>query len=474
MEKAIRTLHAEAGEEPRAPDGLLRQYPLTPELLAVAHAWQKESGDGFDIAIKGAPEAVVKMCSLSSEDTAKIHRELDELAVEGLRVIGVASQHWQQELPSHHKEFTPKFLGLVALADPPRPGVRDALAECQQSGVRVVMITGDHPTTAKAIARSIGFNSPESVVTGPELQESNSERLREIVRNTSVFARINPQQKLLIVQALKANGEIVGMTGDGVNDGPALRAADIGIAMGQRGTDVAREAADLILLDDDFTSIVAAIRLGRRIYTNLKNAMRYLFAVHVPIVGLSLFPVLFGWPLILFPAHVVLLEVAIDPACSTVFEAEPSEADVMSRPPRPPKEPLFTLPAIIICSAQGAGTLGICLLLFHLFEGEGSARAAAYSALLLSNLALIASNLSASRSVFRSLLERNRPLWLVFAGVGLSLAIVLCVPTAQKLFRFVPVTGLVVAFALGGSVASLAWFELLKALRRRYWPALVA
>ena len=238
------------------------------------------------------------------------------------------------ELPDEQHDFDFEFLGLLGLADPVRPGVPEAVQECYTAGIRVIMITGDYPGTAQNIARQIGLQPLDQIITGPELDQMSDDELQERIKTTCIFARAVPEQKLRIVQALKANGEVVAMTGDGVNDAPALKAAHIGIAMGGRGTDVAREAAALVLLDDNFASIVQAVRMGRRIFDNLKKAMTFIFSVHIPIAGMSLIPVLLKWPLALLPVHIVFLELIIDPACSVVFEMESDEADIMQRPPR--------------------------------------------------------------------------------------------------------------------------------------------
>ena len=251
-----------------------------------------------------------------------------------------------------------RFEGLIGFADPVRPDVPQAVAEAKRAGITVAMITGDYPATALEIARQAGIDTSAGVLTGKEVAELDPEGLRERVRRIRVFARIMPEQKLALVEALKANGEIVAMTGDGVNDAPALEAAHIGIAMGQRGTDVAREAADLVLLDDRFVSIIGGVRLGRRIFANLRKALTYVTAIHVPIAGLALLPILMGLPPILYPMHVILLELVIDPVCSLVFEGEPSERHAMEKPPRPATEPLFGTSQIVLGFVQGAVVLG--------------------------------------------------------------------------------------------------------------------
>src|SRR5579859_3981083 len=322
---------------------LVHAYPLTDRLLAVAHVWNMPGEPGYVVAAKGAPEAIAELCRLDEAARSQVAADVQSMASAGLRVLGVANAIVDTSiaLPADSAGFPFAFVGLIGLADPIRPTVPAAVAECYRAGIRVVMLTGDYPLTAQNIARQVGLRPIEPVITGPEIDGLDDTVLEEHARRASIFARVRPEQKLRLVRALQARGEIVAMTGDGVNDAPALKAAQIGIAMGERGTDVAREAAALVLLDDDFTSIVRAVRLGRRIFDNLRKAMSFLLAVHVPIAGLSVVPVLLGWPLILLPVHIVFLELIIDPACSIVFESEPEARDVMRRPPRAVNEPLF-------------------------------------------------------------------------------------------------------------------------------------
>ena len=370
------------------------------------------------IAAKGAPEAVADLCHLPGLEATRLNESVARMAAEGLRVLGVAkAQFSSKDLPDQQHDFDFEFLGLISLADPVRATVPGAVQECQTAGIRVIMITGDYPGTAMSIARQIGLESDAGAITGPEVAAMDDQALCSRVAKASVFARAVPEQKLQLVNALKSNGEIVAMTGDGVNDSPALKSAHIGIAMGQRGTDVARESADLVLLDDDFSSIVNAVRLGRRIFDNLKKAMSYIFAIHVPIAGLSLCAVLFRLPLILEPVHVAFLELIIDPACSVVFEAEAAEADVMQRRPRPATEHLFNKQMVIMSLLQGFGVLGILLTIFaaalRLGQSEENARALTFTALVIANVAMIISNRSWSRSVMdrsiRRLRRRNWP-----------------------------------------------------------------
>jgi Ca2+-transporting ATPase len=384
-------------------------------------------------------------------------------------VLGVARAEVEPgALPSGQHDFDFRFLGLVGLEDPVRPGVPEAVAECAAAGVRVVMITGDSPTTARAIARQIGLPAGD-LVTGPELDALDDGALGRRVRTATVFARIVPEQKLRIVRALRAAGEVVAMTGDGVNDAPALKAAHIGIAMGGRGTDVAREAAALVVTDDDFTSIVAAVRLGRRIFENLRKAMAYVIAVHVPIAGLSLVPVLLGWPLVLFPVHIVFMELVIDPACSVAFEAEPGEAEAMRRPPRRPGARLFGRRLVVISLLQGVSLLAASLVAFRVglahTGAADSGRALAFATLIAGNVALILVNRSWRSTALRTAGSRNLPSWLVVLGATAMLVLTLVVPFLRALFRFGPVGPEDAVLAIGAGAAAPAWFEAVKAAR---------
>jgi Ca2+-transporting ATPase len=394
------------------------------------------------------------------------------MAHRGLRVLGVAKALLASRLPESQTAISFEFIGLVGLADPIRPSVPKAIAECRSAGVRVVMITGDYPATARSIAEQIGLLAG-NVTTAAEVSSANDDQLRMIVQTSNIFARVLPEQKLRIIRSLQATGEVVGMTGDGVNDAPALKAADIGIAMGARGTDVAREAASLVLVDDDFTSIVGAIRLGRRIYDNIRKAMSYVFAIHIPIAGAALIPVLAGWPLLLMPLHVVLLELIVDPACSIAFEAEPEEPDVMRRPPREPKRPLFTLREIVINFLQGVGVLAVTIAVYgfalHTGHSEADARALGFSTLVVGNLALVFVNRSWRRSIFDILRAPNPALWWVTATALTLLALAVYVPQLRRLFQFSFLHPKDLAVICGAAAFGVLWFELLKWARRATW-----
>ncbi|HNW45409.1 MAG TPA: HAD-IC family P-type ATPase, partial [Elusimicrobiales bacterium] len=376
-----------------------REYPLSRELLSLSHVWKSPDHVHYITAAKGAPEAIIDLCHLPVGREAEIMKAVLELSDRGLRVLGVAKAVFEEEaLPEKQHDFKFEFAGLVGFMDPVRPQVAHSVKEAHNAGIRVVMITGDYPGTASFIARQIGLLNPDKTITGPELAAMSPAELKEKIKETCVFARVVPEQKLAIVNALKANGEIVAMTGDGVNDAPALKSAHIGIAMGERGTDVAREASAIVLMNDDFSSIVHAIRLGRRIFDNLRKAIAYILSVHVPIAGMSLLPVLSGLPIVLLPGHIAFLELIIDPACSVVFEADHEESNIMNRPPRRLGEPLFSRRMVFLSLLQGLSVLavvfGIFLFALSLGKGEDEAIGMPLVTLVFSNVVLILTNLS--------------------------------------------------------------------------------
>jgi len=473
MEQAIRDLgiHTLAETEHLHRNWtMVREYPLSRAMLAVSHVWRSRHEDVHVVATKGAPEAIADLCHLDAPTLEAVSRDVRRLAENGLRVLGVARSRFPAvELPAVAHDFSFEYVGLIGMADPVRPTVPAALAECREAGIRVVMITGDYPGTARNIAQQIGLVPADDVITGPELEAMDDAELTRRIQTVNIFARVVPEQKLRIVKALKARGEIVAMTGDGVNDSPALKASHIGIAMGERGTDVAREAADLVLMDDDFSSIVRAVRVGRRIFTNLQKAMAYLLAIHVPIAGMSLLPVLLGWPLVLLPVHILFLELIIDPACSLVFEAEPEDADVMKRPPRDSHERLLTRRIVGLGLLQGASVLAIVVTVFLVAyfrgQGEADARALSFTSLILANLGLILTNRSWSRTIASSYRARNGALWAVVGGALVFLAVVLYVPGARSLFRFSVLHPIDLAICIAAGLASIAWFETFKLFR---------
>lgn len=454
---------------------LVREYPLSRQLMAMSRVWKSPDGHDYVIAAKGAPEAIGDLCHLGSARMHELSERVNVMAAEGLRVLAVARARFTLSgLPQEQHDFTFELIGLVGFTDPVRQQVKSAVESCHRAGIRVVMITGDYAGTASKIGREIGLANLDVVITGPEMEEMTDAELRFRVRSANVFARVVPEQKLKLVDALKANSEVVVMTGDGVNDAPALKAAHVGIAMGGRGTDVARESAAMILLDDDFSTIVQAVRQGRRILDNLKKAFAYIFSVHVPIAGMSLLPILLKWPLVLLPVHVVFLELIIDPACSVVFEAEPEERGVMNRPPRHLNEPVIDRRTVGLALLQGFWILLVLLAVFavalHRGQGEAEARTLTFVTLVFANLGLILTNRSWSRTIVSSIRVPNRSLWYVLVGALAFLLLALYVPFLRGLFKFATLhpTDLLICI-IGGGV-SIAWFEAYKYIRNHILP----
>ncbi len=444
---------------------LAHQYALRPQLRAKSHVWRAVGSDDYVVAAKGAPEAIIDLCHLDAAAQAQVAAAVETMAAQGLRVLAVARAAFASpDFPAVEHDFEFEYIGLLGLADPLRAEIPAAVRQCFEAGIRVVMITGDYPATARAIARQAGLAADE-LLSGDELAAMDEEELRTRMRTVSVCARIAPEQKLRIVQALKADGEITAMTGDGVNDAPALKAAHVGIAMGGRGTDVAREAAALVLVDDNFASIVRAVRLGRRIFDNMQKSMSYILAVHIPIAGMALLPVLLGWPALLYPMHIAFLQLIIDPVCSLAFESEPAEADLMRRPPRDAKAQLFGGATLGMALLQGVGVLLIVIGAYAWAShrlNEPEARALAFATLVIANLALIFSNRSRSQA-WIALLRTAKPiLWIVTGATLGLLALALYLPPLSKLFLFAPLPPGELGAAFGLGLAGLAWSKLVK------------
>ena len=454
---------------------LVHEYPLSAALPAMTHVWRASGETAATVAVKGASEAVAGLCRLDEAALQRIAAQAQAMASRGLRVLGVARARWDAApgapWPVSTAAFAFDWLGLVGFADPLRPEVPQAVRECREAGLRVLMITGDHPVTAAAIAAQAGLDGQAQVLGGAEIAALDDAELARRVRVHTVFARIRPEQKLRIVNALRSQGAIVAMTGDGVNDAPSLKAAHIGVAMGSRGTDVAREAADLVLLDDNFDAIARAVRLGRRIYDNLRKAMAFVLAVHVPIAGLSLLPLLLGWPVILGPVHIAFLELLIDPVCSVVFEAEDEEGDVMRRPPRDPAAPLFSPGLLAWSAAQGLVVLAVVAGLHAWVQAllaPEAARALVFATLVACNIALILANRSLGGAWLAGWFRPNAVLWKVLAATLALLAAALWLAPLRTVFGFALPEG---AWLLLVPAAGLATGLLLEALKRLWpWP----
>lgn len=447
---------------------LVRAYGLRPDCFAVANILTANNG-GSTAYAKGALETIATLCQLTESQLSTIQKQAEKLALNGIRVLGVAQAKINtaqlKALPETLNGYKFEYVGLIGFADPLRANVPAAVAECRAAGIRVIMITGDYPTTALAIGQQAGLDFAQ-VLTGDTIEKMTDAQLIAALKVTSIFARIRPNQKLRIVQLLKSDGEIVAMTGDGVNDAPAIKAADIGIAMGGRGTDVAREASSIVLLDDDFGSIVKTIRLGRRIYDNLRKAIEYIIAVHIPIAGLAILPLLFGLPLILTPIHIAFLEMIIDPACSVVFEAETEENNVMQRPPRDPKSPLVLRKRVLWAIIQGLIVFGVLAIILgvtiYIKLNEVDSRTLMFTSLVMMNMGLILLNRSFSASLLTVILKPSRSLWILLFSVSALLTIVVIWQPARLLFHFGQFHWYLLAISIVASLSTLLILEAIK------------
>ena len=450
-----------------------RHFGIRPELLAMTNIWHDgPAGDKRLLAAKGAPEAIAELCRLSKNETAEIMAAVSKMAAKGIRMLGVATAQ-AREIDEVSELAKQKFhlSGLIGLADPLRASVPQAIEQCQNAGIRVAMITGDHAATAESIAASAGIEGG-NLITGNELSGLDDTALSVRLKTANIFARVMPEQKLRLVQLLKNSGEVVAMTGDGVNDAPSLKAAHVGIAMGKRGTDVAREASSLVLLDDEFSAIVSAIRLGRRIYDNIRKAMEFIFAAHVPIAGLALLPLMFGLPMLVGPIHIVLLEMVIDPACALVFEAEEEDDEIMHRSPRPPEARLFSLPMVIWSIFQGGLvlaflTFGIVIAMQQNMPID-ELRALTFSALIASLMALILSNRSNIVSLASVFSYRNKALLFIFGAVLIVMTTIYLAPPARAILGFAQLSILEILAIVGFGFSLLLILQILKPLVNRY------
>jgi len=453
---------------------LVKEYAFTNEMKMMGHVWKNCSE--IVVAAKGSPERILKICSLSNDERKMAEKKIMEMSKQGLRVIAIGQMLLQSEgdIPNTLEECNLQLCGVVGLADPPRESVKEDIKICTKAGVRVVMITGDNGITASSIAKQVNIPNNDKIITGDELNEMSDEELRERVKDVSIFSRVVPEHKMRIVKAFKENGEVVAMTGDGVNDAPALKYADIGIAMGKRGSEVSREAADLILLDDNFSTIVDTIKDGRRIYDNIRKAVGYVFTIHIPIAFASLFAPIFGISpasLLLFPLHVVLLELVIDPTCSIVLERQPAEQDIMERAPRDPNEKMLTAKILLKSVTQGFMIFGASFGTYLIFlnrhpEDASIARAMGLSIILLANILLVQVNSSDSGFAISSFIKclKDKVMWAVNLGTIVGLLLILYTPICGFL-KLAPLSLNQFILAVSIASASVIWYELIKVIK---------
>jgi Ca2+-transporting ATPase len=441
MERAVYAVNKRLPSSPPPSFTLRKEYPLSKDLFVMTRILEDENGQLY-VGSKGAPEAILELCNISEEEKIHLLSKVKILAKRGQRILGVAKGKVEnREFPVSQKDFSFEFMGFLGFEDPIRPEVPEAIKQCYSAGIKVIMITGDYPETAKNIGKQAGLNEHDEILTGHDLKNLTESELKEKIKHVNIFARIIPEQKLQIIKALKANGEIVAMTGDGVNDAPALKAADIGISMGGKGTDVARESSSLVLLDDNFSSIVMAIKSGRRIFDNLQKAMGYIIAIHIPIIGLALLPAFFpALPILLMPLHIVFMELIIDPVCSIAFESEKEEIGVMKRSPRDPNLAFFGFKQIFKSSLVGLILLAMVLAVyfFSMQEGhtEGEIRAIAITSLIIGNIFLILTTLSKTRNVIDVIFEDNISLKIILFVACTMMFLLISVPYLRDLFSF--------------------------------------
>jgi Ca2+-transporting ATPase len=469
MEKAIIHAHTELSS-PTLDLEFVSEYPFSHELLAMTRVYKEKNTENLSMYAKGAPETIFSLCQLDEQTLQECLSQVKKIAENGLRVLAIATAETHEgTLPKNQSDLKFTYKGLLGFEDPIRPEVPAAIEECKEAGIRVILITGDFPETARYIGNQIGLIE-DGILTGDQLNQLSDSELKSKIESISILARVKPEQKLRIVEALKSNNEIVAMTGDGVNDAPALKAAHIGVAMGNKGTDVAREASSLVLLDDNFASIVSAIRMGRKIFDNLQKAMSYVLAIHIPIIGLALFPAFFeAFPLLLMPLHIVFMELIIDPVSSVAFESEEEEKDIMGRPPRNPKESFFGTKRIVSSLLHGVLLFLMVIVVFFVTRTEGhteeEARAIAYSSLIIGNIFMALSKLSNTRSVLHTLFNKNWQAKIILIIAFCFLGLILFVPGLRTLFKMEFPGFYHIQIAFGGALTMLILLEIIKYIR---------
>lgn len=470
MEKALHKLFHESGSGVQISSyKMIKEYPLSGKPPMMTHIFSNAEGNRI-IACKGAPEGILKRTKLSIEEQNEIMSRVKAMAAKGYRVLGVAKAiNDKKDFPEEQTHFSFVFLGLVAFSDPPKKNMTEVIQHFYSAGIEVKMITGDYPVTAASIAKQVKLRNAEQIINGEDIMKMNDDELKHIVGKVNVFARMLPETKLRIVNALKARGEIVAMTGDGVNDGPALKAAHIGIAMGQRGTEIARQAASLVLVNDDLSSMVKAIALGRKIYDNLKKVIQYIISIHIPLISIVTFPLILNWkfPNIFTPVHVIFFELVMGPTCSIVFENEPMEKDVMMQKPRKMSNTFFKWHELSLSILQGmiigAGLMGVLYYAIHTVQNENVARAMVFTTLIASNIFLTLTGRSKKYSLFTTIRYRNHLIPIVIGITSLILIISLTLEPVRNIFDFDPISFKQFFICIAVAAASVLWIEMYKA-----------
>lgn len=467
MEKALILLWHNIDTEHIHDFTLIQEYPLTKDLLALSHVWEDPKTKYRTLASKWSPEAIMWLCKMGNKQKKEIMKKVESMAKEWLRILGVAKVKFEwTELPTTQNDLHFEFIGLIGRIDPIRETVPQAIKECYTAGIRVIMITGDYPTTAQHIAKEIWLKHPEYIISGEELRNLSEKDLLKKIGKANILARIAPEEKLIIINLLKKQGHFVAMTGDGVNDSPALKAAHIGIAMWQRWTDVARESSAIVLLDDDFSSIVQWVKMGRKIFDNLKKAMVYIVSVHIPYAGMIILPIFFWRPIIIYPVHVVFMELIIDPSCSIIFEWEKEESNIMSRLPRNPKEWLFGKRTLLFSILQGLFVLLMTLIIYRWFKQLGQSEVvvntAAFITLVIGNLSLILVNRSRTHSIIKMFKVKNTALFPILIWTIAFLIMMVYIPSIANIFHFTSMEIPYFLLAIGWWLFSVVRFEWIK------------
>ncbi len=472
MEKAILdAVQAKMEGVPRADYQIIKEYPLAGRPPMMSHIWENAEKTRI-VASKGGLERILTVCKLPQEDQTRIKTQALAMAAKGFRVLAIASAtHAGADFPELQDDFNWQLEGLLAFFDPPKKNAKAVFAKLRKAGIRVIMISGDQSETASNIAESVGIIHWEKTMEGTAVMQLTDAELLVKVGEVQVFARMFPEAKLRVVQALQASGEIVAMSGDGVNDGPALKAAHIGVAMGKKGSEIAKSAASLVLLTDDLGALVTAVSMGRRIYTNLRKAIRYVISIHLPIVLTVLMPLVLGWtyPHILLPLHVIFLELVMDPTAAIAFENEPAEPDGMLKPPRSAKEALFTRKELLFSLLQGFVIALFVLAMYPYAQGrnlpEAGIRACMFSTLVFANLFLTLVNRSFVYPVYQSFKNKNRTIPFILGISCFLLALILYVPFFASMFKVQALSAQDLSVCFGAGLLSVGWFELVKKIR---------
>jgi Ca2+-transporting ATPase len=474
MEIALHEAYSKFNTTDERPDfKLVHEYPLGGSPPMMTHVFENQNGNRI-IAAKGAPEALIACSNFSKAETQQINNAIESMSKQGFRVLGVGVANFSgNDFPKKQQEFPFTFKGLVAFYDPPKKNIKSVFDTFYNAGIMVKIVTGDNATTTSTIAKQIGFRNPENALNGDELMTMNETTLKEKVMETTIFTRMFPEAKLKIIEALKANDQIVAMTGDGVNDGPALKSAHIGIAMGKKGTEIAKEAANLILVEDDLAKMIEAIAMGRKIYANLKKAIQYIISIHIPIIMIVFIPLVLGWvyPNIFSPVHIIFLEIIMGPTCSIIYENEPIEPNMMRQKPRPLTTTFFKLKEITISIIQGLViTLGLLFSYQYCIQdncSESVTRTVVFLTLVASNIFLTLANRSFYYSIVTTLGYKNNLVLIIIGITILITSLLILVPAFATFFMFGTVSASQIGMSILVGFVSVVWVEMYKHFKRR-------